>query len=583
MSMPSRKLAAILAADVVGYTRLIAEDETRTLDALRALRRELFEPLIRERSGKVVKRMGDGWLVSFASVEDAAQCAIQIQERLAGHDRIKLRIGIHLGDIVHEEEDIYGDGVNIAARLQESAAPGSVIVSGTAYESLVGRLDSKFTDGGEQYLKNVKRPVRAWIWSADALDGPRVTASEDSEALPLPTKPSIVVLPFKNLSGDAEQNFFADGITEDIITAISRFRSLFVISRSSSFTYQDRAIDRSGIATELGVRYIVEGSVRKAGNRVRISAQLIDAASNNHLWAERFDGALDDVFELQDQITEQIVTVVAPTIDAHERRRAMRKPPDSLDAWEHMQRGLSLFYRLNAANCAESIRILQEATELDPEFSVAYGHLAFALSYSISAGYAEDVQEASARAVAAAKSAISLDPTDPFARYALARENVHLGDVEMGIDEMQTVVASNPNLAVGQLGLAWAYHYGAGEPEQALSFYDAALRLSPRDPLRWAMLMLKGSALRFLGRHEEAIAHCRQACQLPDPGFQAYMHLGACLAEAGKTTEAQSPIQRAIQLQPALSLGFIRSRFVNMHETMLASLLDSLKKAGLSD
>ena len=292
-----RKLAAILAADVVGYSRLIAEDEARTLDALRALRRELFEPLVAEHRGEVVKRMGDGWLVSFASVVDAAQCAIQVQERLSGHDRIKLRIGVHLGDIVHEDEDIYGDGVNIASRLQEVAEPGGLLISGTAYESVIGRLDSEFREAGEHSLKNISRPIRAWQWIGhQQIDQPMTTTASSSL---LSDKPSIAVLPFVNMSNDPDQEFLADGIAEDLTTALSRFRSLFVIARTSTFSYKGQQIKADQVAAELGVRYLIEGSVRKGGNRVRVVSRVIDTQTGANFASDRIDGNLDDIFELQ--------------------------------------------------------------------------------------------------------------------------------------------------------------------------------------------------------------------------------------------------------------------------------------------
>lgn len=396
-------------------------------------------------------------------------------------------------------------------------------------------------------------------------------------------KPSIAVLPLENLSGDEEQDYIADGMTEDITTSLSRFRSLFVIARSSTFAYKGKPPDVREVARSLGVRYVLEGSVRRAGNRVRISAQLIDATRGNHLWANHFDGSLDDVFDLQDQITEQIVVAVEPEIHTHERDRARRKPPDSLGAWELMQRGLSHFYRVNKTDRAEAIRIFQKVVALNPEFAAAHAHLAYALSASGMLGYAEDTAQGVAAVRAAAEKAVSLDPNEPMGHYALGRAHIVAGEIEMAIGEMQNAISINPNFPRGHYGLGFAYHFGAGRAEQALPYYDTALRLSPRDPTRWVTLMFKGSALRFLGRHQEAIAHCRQACQFPNAGFQPYMHLAASLAAAGQVREAQAAVKKAEELEPELSIDFVRSHFFGMHESILKDTLVCLRKAGVPD
>ncbi len=583
-----RRLAAILAADVVGYSRLMGEDDAGTLTAVKALRKELFAPKVVEHHGRIVKLMGDGALVEFPSVVDAVECAVAVQrgaaERNSGvpEDKcIALRIGVNLGDIIIEGNDIYGDGVNVAARLQELAAPGGITLSATAHEHAVAKVDVGFQDGGEHELKNIAKPVRIYHWSDDA--SPQADIADTDSLLTLPDKPSIAVLPFDNMSDDPGQEFFADGIAEDVITALSRFRSLFVIARNSSFSYKGAAVDITQVARELGVRYVVEGSVRKAGNRVRITAQLIDATSGNHLWADRFDGSLDDVFDLQDQITEQIVVAVEPEIGARERERARRKPPENLDAWELLQRGLSHFHRINKADHAEAMRLFREAIALDPEFAAAHAYLAFALSTSVLYGYAEDTAKALASARAAAEQAVSLDPNEPVARFSLGRVHVFAGEIEMAIGETQTAIAINPNFAWGHYGLGFAYLYGAGQAEQSLPHYDAALRLSPRDPWRWRTLMGKGLALRVLGRHDEAVTNCRQACQFPDTGFLPYMLLAAALAEAGQKHEAQAAVEKAMQLQPALSIDFMRNNSVGMHQITLKSLLDSLRKAGVPE
>jgi TolB-like protein/Flp pilus assembly protein TadD len=463
------------------------------------------------------------------------------------------------------------------------------IVSESTIDARIHAARKAVDDNGRRQTRIKTVPRHGYRFTADVevvrSNGPTAAGNDVAADNPhfLLDKPSIAVLPFANQSGDPEQEYFASGMAEDIITGLSRFHSLFVIARSSTFAYKSKSPDVRDVGRDLGVRYVLEGSVRKAGNRVRIAAELIDAISGNDLWADHFDGSLDDVFDLQDQITERIVVSVEPEIQAHERERAGRKPPESLDAWELVQRGLSHFYRVNKTDRAEAIRLFREAIALDPEFAAAHAHLAYALSSAGMLGYAEDTAKAVAAVRAAAEQAVSLDPNEPMGHYALGRVQLVAGEIEMAIGEMQTAIAINPNFARGHYGLGFAYHFGAGEAEQALPYYDTALRLSPRDPSRWVTLMLKGSALRFLGRHEEAIAHCRRACQFPDAGFQPHMHLAAALAEAGQKGEAQASVKKATQLEPALSISFVRRHFLGMHDTILKSVLNSLRKAGVPE
>ncbi len=331
MTQPTRRLAAILAADVAGYSKLMGEDETRTLTALQELRGELSATVTQHR-GEIVKSMGDGWLVEFASVVDAVNCALIVQEKLDGHEIIKLRIGIHIGDIVHEDEDIYGDGVNIAARLQENAAPGEIAISETARRFLDSKLADSFQDAGEKQLKNIAEAVR--IFATGDFEKAIL-----NETLLLPNKPSIAVLPFENMSGDPEQEYFSDGLTEDIITGLSRLRWLFVIARNSTFTYKGQAVDIKQVGQDLGVRYVLEGSVRKSGTRIRVTAQLIESETGNHIWAERYDRNLTDIFDLQDEITGTIVGTLQTDLHEAEFSRAKRKPTQNLNAWDHFQLG----------------------------------------------------------------------------------------------------------------------------------------------------------------------------------------------------------------------------------------------------
>src|SRR5436309_345490 len=370
-----RRLAAILAADVAGSCRLIGIDEEGTLARLKALRRTLFDPKIAEHHGRVVKNTGDGAIAEFASVVDAVRCADEIQRGMAEQNidvpqvkRIEFRIGIHVGDIIIADDDIFGDGVNIAVRLEGIAEPGGVSISDDAHRQLRGKVEITFEDMGSQSLKNIAEPMRAWRVRIGPSSSPAMLAkppTETAQPLALPDKPSIAVLPFTNMSGDPEQDYFADGMVEEIITALSHFRQLFVIARNSSFTYKGRAVDVKQIGRELGVRYVLEGSVRKAANRVRITGQLVDTATGAHLWAERFDGGLGDVFDLQDRVTESVVGAIAPAVEKAEIERAKRKPTDSLDAYDHYLRGLAAVYQWTRESLSEALRLFNKASEID--------------------------------------------------------------------------------------------------------------------------------------------------------------------------------------------------------------------------
>ena len=365
-----RRLAAILAADVAGYTALMGADEAGTLGRLTDLRREFLEPLIADHHGRIVKLMGDGLLVEFTSVVDAVLCALAWQKGVDDRDKgLQFRIGVNLGDVIVEGDDIHGDGVNIAARLEGLAEPGGTCLSGDAFRQVRGKVEAQFEDLGERDLKNVAEPVRVYRIAGEQ---PSTIATSPTTKLPsLPDKPSIAVLPFVNMSEDPEQEIFSDGITEDIITELSRFRSLFVIARNSSFSYKGQSPKVQDVGRELGVKYVVEGSVRKAGNRVRITAQVVDATSGNHLWAERYDREPADIFALQDEITQTIVGAVEPELSAAEREQAVRTPPESLDAWETYQRGLWYLWGLTKDGLAEAQHLLRRAQELDPGFATA--------------------------------------------------------------------------------------------------------------------------------------------------------------------------------------------------------------------
>src|SRR6266436_811729 len=465
----TRRLAAILAADVVGYSRLIGADEGGTLQAFKAIRAELIDPKIAAYNGRLVKTTGDGLLVEFSSVVDALRYASDVQARMAERNakiaadrRIEFRIGINVGDVVIEDGDIFGDGVNVAVRLEGLAAPGGICVSARVQEDAVGKLDLAFEDIGEQELKNIARPVRVFRVASKGIAPPH----EPAATLPLPDKPSVAVLPFTNMSGDPEQEFFADGIAEDLITSLSRYPSLFVIARNSCLTYKGRAFDVKQVGRELGVRYVLEGSLRKAGNRIRVTAQLVEAETSNHIWAERYDRDLADIFALQDEITEAVTIAIAPVIADAERKRAMRKPPGSLDAWAAYQRGLWHFGKFSADDNLAAQNFFQQAIDLDPNFAGGYSGLAWTLRHAVQVQrhatlgvLGRDMAENLTAAEALARRAVALDGNDAEARARLGQILMARGVYQDALAEIERALAISPNLASAHgvlgAGLMW--------------------------------------------------------------------------------------------------------------------------------
>jgi TolB-like protein/class 3 adenylate cyclase len=413
-----RRLAAVLAADVAGYSRLMGADEEGTLARLKAVRNDLVDPTIARHRGRIVKTTGDGILVEFASAVDAVTCAVAIQEKMAERSpgstepRITFRIGINVGDVIIDGDDIFGDGVNVAARVENECEPGGVYISGNAFEQIRGKTKFLFDDLGVNTLKNIERPVRLYTVRAATTANAAVVLSDTSKPLPLPDKPSIAVLPFQNMSGDPEQEYFADGMVEEIITALSRNKQLFVIARNSSFTFKGRAVDIKQVARDLGVRYVLEGSVRKSGNRIRITGQLIDAASGAHLWADRYDGALEDVFELQDQVAASVVGAIAPSVTEAEMERAKRKPTTSLDAYDYYLRALAAHWQFTKEGTDQAIGLYEQAVALDPQYAPAYGGLAAATSLRKAGGWSTDPAADASQAIAYAKNALRLGRQD---------------------------------------------------------------------------------------------------------------------------------------------------------------------------
>src|SRR5262245_15241505 len=484
-----RRLAAILVADVVGYSKLIGSDEAGTLAQLHALRTEVIEPQIAKHVGRLFKSVGDGFLIEFASAVQAVSCAKAIQEA-NGQGRLTLRIGIHVGDVVIQGDDLMGDGVNVAARVEGIAEPGGIAITRAVHEQVRDKLDLGFMDKGEIELKNIQRPVQVFV-----IGEPKVDVQ--SIALPLPDKPSIAVLPFQNMSGDPEQEYFVDGLVEDIITALSRFRSLFVIARNSSFTYKGRAVDIKQVGRELGVRYVLEGSVRKAGNRLRITAQLIDAASGAHTWADRFEGALEDVFALQDDVTVKAVAAIAPHLERAEVERAKRRPPGNTDAYDCYLRGLSCLSPMSADNLMKAMRLFKQASALDPDYAVAY---AMAMSCHVNRsgfGLVEDIEHERSEVTRLLQIVMRIGQEDGVAlsqaAWAVAYVLRDLASAKRLIDR---AVELNPNLATAWTTSGWI-NVWLGHPDIALEHLGRALRLDPgaNPPTRWSAM---AHALFFL-------------------------------------------------------------------------------------
>ena len=557
-----RRLAAILAADVVAYSRLMDEDEAGTLAALKEHRRALIDPAIARHNGRLVKLMGDGALVEFASVVDAIACAAEIQEAMVGRNagvaearRITFRIGINLGDVIVEGEDIYGGGVNVAARLEGLAEPGGICVSGTAYDTAHDKLDLAFESLGEQQVKNIDRPVRTYRVVLDGGSGGGVSAAGPSAALELPDKPSLAVLPFANMSAEPDQDFFADGISEDIITELSKFHTLFVIARNSSFAFKGQSVDVKEVSAKLGVRYIVEGSVRRAGSRVRITAQLIDAVDDSHIWAERYDRDLEDIFAVQDEVTRAIVSAIEPQLASSERQRARRKPTESLGAWECYQRGLWHIHQYRAEDADEAISFLQRAIDLDPTFASAHAGLAFVLYYKVILGFSEDRPGDLAAAYAAGTTAVRLDDNDPFAHVALGRVHTARGEHDKAIERCNRAIALNPNYASAYFGRAHSL-WMSGRPTEAVLSHDEAMRLSPRDPLLWAFQASKAIALILLERYEEALDYARMAQRQPNTALWAFMPEVSVLGLMGRVDEARAALERVHRLKPDVTCSF---------------------------
>jgi len=579
----TRKLAAILAADVVGYSRLAGADEDRTLARLRALRSDLIDPTIAVHNGRVVKRTGDGILIEFRSVVDAVRCAIEVQngmiERNAGlpqERRIEFRIGIHLGDVVEESDgDLMGDGVNIAARLEGIADPSGICLSNAAYEQVRDKLKEELIDLGEQNLKNIARPVRVYRVM------PNRSAAKSEPALTLPDKPSIAVLPFNNMSGEPDQEYLADGIVEAITGALSRIRSFFVIARNSAFTYKGRAANVRDIGRELGVAYVLEGSMQKAGNRVRIIVQLIETEGGAHVWTGRHDGTIDDIFDLQDRITEQVAGALQPSIRIAEIERSRRKRPQDLGAYDYAMRAMPHVWALEREESAKALELLDKALTIDPEYPLALSLAGWCYAQRSVYDWVDDIAQSQARALTLAERAAELSGDDPLILAVLGAVHTFVRNHGTARVLLERAVAIDPNAAWAWSRLGWLDTY-SDRPERAIEMFERALRLSPLDPMNFNNYLGMGSAHEVAQDYDKAAALYRRGLEERPHATWIYRNLASSLSGAGRMEEAKEAYARMVRSYPDLTASRLRQAMV-FSPAFLDRMVDNLRKLGFPD
>ncbi|QOZ68808.1 adenylate/guanylate cyclase domain-containing protein [Bradyrhizobium arachidis] len=574
-----RRLAAILAADVVGYSALMQRAEEATYAEFERLKREVIEPGLSRHDGRLIKTTGDGALAEFASPSAAVRCAVEIQERIAsGRSSLKLRIGVNLGEvIVGADGDLFGDGINIAVRLEGGADPSGILISEKVYSEVEGKLDVGFEDRGEQPLKNIARPVRAFAIRAGAHSP---LSDRLSAAPPLPDIPSIAVLPFENMSGDPEQEYFADGMVEDITTALSRFKWLFVIARNSSFTYRGKAVNVKQVGRELGVRYVLEGSVRKASGKVRIAGQLIDATTGAHIWADRFERDLTDVFALQDEVTVAVVSAIQPKIIQTEIALAARRRPENLTAYDYYLRALPQSYMATREGLAEAIRLAHRALELHPRFGGAATLAGLCYMRNVIIGYADDPQFDRREAVRLSRLALSFDDSDPDTLAAAAVISAFMvSDTESAPEMADRAVALNPNSFGAWSARGWVCR-AAGLPQEAVQSFERAIRMNPIDPLLHPSFVGMGIALIELRRFDEAIVAGKKAQRQKSSFWPAYCCLASAFAHLGRETEAHEAVARLLEFDPAFTISAFIARGGQSNAKLM---IEGLRKAGLPE
>jgi adenylate cyclase len=593
-----RRLAAILAADVVGYSKLVGRDESGTIARLRTLRKEKLQPVVDHHGGRVVKLTGDGALIEFASAVDALSAAIEFQQACAdanqGEDAEKalvFRIGLHMGDVIVEGDDLYGDGVNVAARLEAEAPPGGIALSRTVHEAVGGKVKASFDERGKLALKHIERPVETFFVSWQAEDW-RYNIEQGAEnavplsqsahhALALPSKPSIAVLPFDNMSGDAEQEHFADGVVESITAALSRIRSFFVIARNSAFAYKGKPKNVREIGRELGVAYVLEGSVQRGGNRVRITVQLIETAAGSHLWAEKYDGTLDDIFDLQDRITQQVAGALQPSIRLAEIERARRKRPQDLGAYDYAMRAMQHVWVLEKDQATHALSLLDKALEIDPDYPLALALAAWCWAQRSVYNWADDLNAAKTTALNLADRAAAQATDDPLILAVLGAVHTFARNYGVARIMLERAVALDPNAAWALSRLAWLDVY-ADRPEQARANFEKAMRLSPLDPLNFNNYAGIGSAYVVEGKDAEATEYFLRALQERPNAIWLHRHLTASFQGAGRLTEAKNSLAIIQKAYPEITVRRFREAMVFAPRT-LDRICEQLRAAGLPE
>jgi adenylate cyclase len=577
-----RRLAAILSADVVGYSRLMGLDEAGTLLRLNALRRELIDPTITAHSGRIVKLMGDGALVEFASAVDAVTCAIEIQKRLREHDAagskanpIQFRIGINVGDIIIEGEDILGDGVNIASRIEGIAEPGGISISEDTWRQVQGKVAANFIDAGEQTLKNIARPLRVY-----RLDQAPAAASAAPRRMPAQSdKPSIAVLAFNNMSGDPEQEYFSDGISEDIITDLSKVSELCVIARNSTFTYKGKSVDVKQVGRELGVSYVLEGSVRKAGNRVRVTGQLIDVASGGHVWADRFDRDLTDIFAVQDELTREIIAALKLKLTSEQKGRLSRKTTIDVEAYNLFLRGREQALLQTKSSNVEARALLERAVAISPDFAAAYAYIAFTCLNDYVIGKGEAAEQSLRTSLELATRAVAMDGDDPYSHFVLSAISIWRRNYETARAEVQCCLALAPSSTEGLLQLA-NLHYYEGNPSAALDTLNAYMRLDPLYP--GLALHFVAQAQHSLGQYEAAVQTLKRRLERDPKSETGYALLASCYGHLGQIDESRSAWAQVMTIAPDFSVERRWGILPFKNPAGYAHRVEGLRKAGLA-
>jgi adenylate cyclase len=581
-----QRLAAILAADVAGYSRLMAADERATVTALDTAR-GIFRRVIETNQGRVVDTAGDSVLAVFETASGAVSAALTVQKELAQvaeplpeERRMLFRIGVHLGDVIEKADGtVYGDGVNIAARLEALAAPGGITVSEAIQMAQRNRSAVAFEDQGEHTVKNIAYPVQAFRLRGADEGAARASAPRASPALALPDKPSIAVLPFDNMSGDPEQEFFADNVVEAITATLSRIRSFFVIARNSAFRYKGKGVDVQQVGRDLGVRYVLEGSVQKAGNRLRITVQLIDTATGAHVWVDRIDGTLEDVFDLQDRITERVAGALQPSIRLAEIERARRKRPQDLGAYDYTMRAMPWVWVLEKSASEEALELLDRALAIDPEYPLALSLAGWCYAQRSVYNWTDDIDSARSNALKHAEKAAELGSDDPLILAVLGAVHCFLRNNGTARVMLERAVALDPNSAWAWSRLGWVENY-SDRPEQAVAHFERALRLSPLDPMNFNNYVGLGSASEVAERYDDAVAFYRRALQERPHAEWIVRNLLSALAGAGRMEEAAIELKRLLAAYPDLTVSKFKQAMVFSPAT-LERMGANLKKAGL--